>query len=172
MNICILWYIHAEIINLYILQSHQWIAAEYWYTVTAQQINTPVTYWMSEYWEKLINHACLPDRILSYNETRLGWNSLGWNMLIFAFQTVNKHVLENFHKKNCTESYLHYCLAAVCYDMCIVGEKKLNKRKIVDFQSWSSPEVKGIYREKEGTLKEYNFNLSCFLELEKSFSIF
>ena len=32
------------------------------------------------------------DRILSYNEIRLGWNSLGWNILIFAFQTVNKHV--------------------------------------------------------------------------------
>ena len=96
MNICILWYIHAEIINLYILQSHQWIAAEYWYTVTAQQINNPVTYWMSEYWEKLINHACLPDRILYDNDTRLGWN-----ILIFAFQTVNKHVLENSHKKHC-----------------------------------------------------------------------
>ena len=32
------------------------------------------------------------DRILSYNEIRLGWNSFGWIMLIFAFQTVNKHV--------------------------------------------------------------------------------
>ena len=30
--------------------------------------------------------------ILSYNEICLGWNSLGWNMLIFAFQTVNEKV--------------------------------------------------------------------------------
>ena len=33
--------------------------------------------------------SCKLDRILSYNDIRLGWNSLGWNMLIFASQTVD-----------------------------------------------------------------------------------
>ena len=40
------------------------------------------------------------DRILSYNEIRLGWNSSGWNMLIFDFQTVSK-LKRIFIFKNC-----------------------------------------------------------------------
>ena len=40
------------------------------------------------------------NRILSFNATHLEWISLGWQMLIFAFQAVTKHVEENFHKKN------------------------------------------------------------------------
>ena len=42
--------------------------------------------------ERLSYMRHFTNRILSYNEIRFGWNSLGWNMLIFAFQTVNKHV--------------------------------------------------------------------------------
>ena len=45
---------------------------------------------------QLLNIRLEVNRILSYYEIRLGWN-----ILIFDFQTVQKHVEEKFHKKNC-----------------------------------------------------------------------
>ena len=70
-------------------------------------ISVSMRIWKKSFWAYNIHFVtqnqkfCSFYRILSYHEIRLGWNSLGWNMLIFSFQTVNKHVEENCDKGNC-----------------------------------------------------------------------